>query len=71
MPDGFAARRKKRADYRHVEGDWPRGGEGAVSFINEPFDYTIDYTVKVESALAIARQRCRHAELINGEDHER
>jgi hypothetical protein len=39
-----------------------RSGEGAVSLINEPIvDYGVDFTV---SALAIARQRWRHAELI-------
>lgn len=41
--------------------DRVRSGEGAVSLINEPIDYTVNFAV---DALAIARRRWRHAELI-------
>ena len=49
-----------------------RSGEGAVSWINEPIDFTVNFAVEPLSALAIARQRWRcEPELISGEDHER
>lgn len=46
-----------------------RNGEGAVSLINEPIDFSVDFVVKAESATERARQRWRcEPELISRED---
>jgi hypothetical protein len=51
--------------------DWLFEGETQVSLINQPIDYSVDYTVEQQSAQGRARQRWRcEPELISGEDHE-
>jgi hypothetical protein len=48
--------------------------EGEVycrSIINEPIDFVVDFAVKNESALDRARRRWHHAEVIDGDHHER
>jgi hypothetical protein len=37
-------------------------GEGVISILNQPLDFTVDFAVKAESAIERARQRWRMAD---------